>query len=277
MISIIANLLSLNFPPLAIFYSQAVPIEAKERHPLCSMMLVAEAAKGETVAMTRGSCRCPGASHGFGLEKLDADSFPGGRDCWYRFLSIGNKDWETGQAALGRMKEYGAPQIMLKEFSEGEGFLKTTEMVREYTDNCPEVKAEGPCVLIKPLGKLCAGEEPKVIAFLADPDQLSALAGLVHYTNLALDSVLVPFGAGCQCLGIYPFSESERANPRAVIGLTDISARYYLRKPLGKDYLSFTVPFGLFMEMEENAQESFLTRHAWKTLRNNKISTKLPS
>ncbi|MDR3135387.1 MAG: DUF169 domain-containing protein [Deltaproteobacteria bacterium] len=267
MMSKIENLLDLNYPPLAIFYSQEAPIEAKERHPLCSMMLVAEAAKGETVAMTLGSCRCPGASHGFGLERLDADNFPGGRDCWYRFLSIGNKDWETGQMALEKMKEYGAPKIMLKEFSEGEGFLKTTEMVREYTENSPEAKPEGPYVVIKPLNKLSGGEKPKVVAFLADPDQLSALAGIVHYSNQALDSVLIPFGAGCQCLGIYPFSESERANPRAVIGLTDISARYYLRKPLGKDFLSFAVPFSLYEEMEENALESFLTRHAWNTLR----------
>jgi hypothetical protein len=54
--------------------------------------------------------------------------------------------------------------------------------------------------------------------------------------------------------------------PRAVIGLTDISARFYLRKILGKDILSFTVPRSLFEEMEGNVSESFLTRFAWKSM-----------
>ncbi|MDD4356453.1 MAG: hypothetical protein PHN98_04300 [Smithellaceae bacterium] len=46
MSSSIAHALSLRFPPLAIFYAQEPPAEAKERKPLCSMLLVAEAARG---------------------------------------------------------------------------------------------------------------------------------------------------------------------------------------------------------------------------------------
>lgn len=53
----------------------------------------------------------------------------------------------------------------------------------------------------------------------------------------------------------------------AVVGLTDISARFYLRKILDRDILSFTVPFVLFEEMESNVAESFLSRSAWKTIR----------
>jgi hypothetical protein len=48
--------------------------------------------------------------------------------------------------------------------------------------------------------------------------------------------------------------------------LTDISARFYLHKSFGGDILSFTAPFELYEEMEENAPENFLSRFAWKIL-----------
>jgi uncharacterized protein (DUF169 family) len=262
----IEEALSFKFPPLAIFYAKEAPAEAKELHPLCSMLLLTEAVKGATVALTRGSCGCPGASYGFGLEELDPDHFPGGRDCYFRFLSIGNQDWERGRAVIDHLKKGGAPKIMIEEFSEGEGFLKTPELVEEFTGNAPDIRPEGPWVVIKPLENLGEGEKPKVVAFLANPDQLSALVGLVHFSHPGVESVRVPFGAGCQCLGLYPFYESDQYNPRAIIGLMDISARFYLHKSLGGDILSFTVPFELYEEMEANAPESFLSRFAWKTL-----------
>ena len=63
-------------------------------------------------------------------------------------------------------------------------------------------------------------------------------------------------------MGLYPFAEAEKDNPCAIIGLTGISARFYLRKPLGSEIMSFTVPLKMFEEMESNVQESFLTRSA---------------
>jgi hypothetical protein len=104
------------------------------------------------------------------------------------------------------------------------------------------------------------------VAFLANPDQLSALVGLVHFSHPQVDQVKVPFGAGCQCFGAYPFHEAERVAPKAIIGLMDISARFYLDKLLGDEFLSFTVPLSLYQEMESNAAESFLTRFAWQSI-----------
>lgn len=262
----IAQALSLRFPPLAIFYAQQAPAEAKESKPLCSMLLVAQAAKGRTVAMSQGSCGCPGAGEGFGLEPSNPENFPGGRECFLRFLSIGNKDWEHGQTMIQGLTAGGAPRIMLEEFAEGEGFKKTPELVAQYLDELPTPKPEGPYVVIRPLPALTPEEKPKVVTFLVDPDQLSALLVLANFARPGIDNVRVPFGAGCSSLALYPFYEAEQANPRAVIGLTDISARFYLRKILGKDILSFTMPWGLFEEMESNVSESFLTRFAWKSM-----------
>jgi len=51
--------------------------------------------------------------------------------------------------------------------------------------------------------------------------------------------------------------------PPAVVGLTDISARKYVRKRLGAEYLSFAMPWSLYLEMEANVWGSFLERSPW--------------
>ncbi len=51
------------------------------------------------------------------------------------------------------------------------------------------------------------------------------------------------------------------------MGLTDLFARETIRKRLGEDVMTFTVPFNLFQEMEGNVEGSFLQEETWKTLR----------
>lgn len=263
----IAEAVALHYPPLAIFFAQEPPEDGKEAKGICSMIPVSQAAKGETVYFASGSCSCPGAAGGFGLETLDAGRFPGGSECFYRFLSIGNESWEQGREMIEQMKQHGVPKIFIEEFSEGEGFLKTPELTKELSDSVPIAKPEGKYVVIKPLEKLNENETPKVVAFLVNPDQLSALVVLANYARHGRDNVRIPFGAGCMTFGMYVFQEAEQENPKAVVGLTDISPRFYLRKILGGDILSFTVPLTLFEEMESNVAESFLSRSAWKTIR----------
>jgi hypothetical protein len=151
-------------------------------------------------------------------------------------LSVGNKDWEQGRAVLEQLKASGAPKIMIEEFSEGEGFLKTPDMVETFTASVPYTEPEGTCVVIKPLKALRPTENPKVVAFLANPDQLSALVGLVHFSHPQADHVRIPFGAGCQCFGVYLFNEAKQGDPKAIIGLMDISARFYLDKLLAANF-----------------------------------------
>ncbi|MDR1840333.1 MAG: DUF169 domain-containing protein [Holophagales bacterium] len=217
--------------------------------------------------MDSSSCRCHGAANGFGLDDLHMDGFPGGRECFLRFLSIGNQGWEQGEAVIQQLKDAGAPKIMLEEFTEGEGFLKSSDLVATWLESLPRANPGGPWAVIKPLKDIKADETPKAVAFLVDPDQLSALTVLANFPGPGIDRVRIPSGSGCTCFGLYAFHEAEQDFPRAIIGLTDISARFYLSKTLGRDILSFTAPWNLFKEMEANAPESFLTRFAWKSMR----------
>ena len=104
------------------------------------------------------------------------------------------------------------------------------------------------------------------MVFLTDMDQLSALIVLASYGRDSNEAVIVPQAAGCQTIGIYPFDEAKREVPRAVIGLTDISARVHIKRQLKDDVMSFAVPLAMFQEMEANVPGSFLERNTWKEL-----------
>jgi|GEM_PF-1978688 hypothetical protein len=121
--------------------------------------------------------------------------------------------------------------------------------------------------LFKPLTDLDPmREQPQVIVFLADPDQLSALVVLTNYGGHNELNVIVPFVAGCRQIGIFPYREARSERPRAVIGLTDLSARKNLKKQLDRNVLSFAVPWRMFEEMEDNVEGSFLQKETWRAL-----------
>ena len=110
-------------------------------------------------------------------------------------------------------------------------------------------------------------EKPQTIIFFVNPDQLCALVVLANYGRGDNENVIIPYAAGCQTIGIYPYREAKSAKPRAVVGLTDLSARVYIRKQLGDpNLMTFSAPFALFEEMEQNVPGSFLERHTWQSL-----------
>jgi hypothetical protein len=248
-------------PPLALYYAEEIPAGAQSFKPLqpgqgggggwgCAMFLLARAAKGGLVAFSRETCHCPGAAGGMGLGEDPEKQFPGGPEAFLRFLSSGNKHWETGRACGQKMLAEGADREMVEEYLEGEGFKKTPELVLDYLKNLPRIEQEGPVVVVRPLAGLEAGLTPRVVILLADAEQLSALVVLANFARPGLDNVRIPFGAGCQSIGLFPLFEAAQAQPKAVVGLTDISARLYFKKLLGRDLISFALPWSFYQEME---------------------------
>lgn len=53
--------------------------------------------------------------------------------------------------------------------------------------------------------------------------------------------------------------ESQKENPKAVVGLTDITVRPMVET----DMLSFSVPYKMFLDMEESVEGSFLEKPLW--------------
>ncbi len=124
----------------------------------------------------------------------------------------------------------------------------------------PVLKKQARCVVFRPLGDIGpGGEKPDVVVFIADAAQLSALAYMADYEE-AGGRVIMPWGSGCQQIGLLAFHEAESSSPRAVVGLTDPSARVKVKRAFGSGMLTFAVPWQLFLRMEDNVEGSFLFR-----------------
>lgn len=255
----IAQAIQMKYSPVAVVLTNEKPegaLQFQEGKWGCVAAMLNGAAKGKTVVFTRETCGCHGGGAGLGFGNT-YKNFPGGLEY---FLSTGNKEFcntEFGKKIAQKMPD----------LEHGEGYKKNPEVAKKFIDFLPMVDVPTEYVVFKPLEKLSDGETPQVVVFLANPDQLSALVVLANYARETNDNVIVPFGSGCHQIGILPYRESESENPKAVIGLTDIT----VRSKFEKDILSFTIPYKMFLEMEANVKGSFLEKHEWlKVLERNK-------
>ncbi len=264
----IAEALNLKYGPVAIFWTDEKPGGArqfKEGKWGCVMWMLAGAAKGKTAVFSEDTYGCWGGGVGLGFGNQYV-KFPGGTGCFNYFLSTGNDEWEQGKAVANQVEGY-MTKDSLEDFRKGERYVKTPELVDDFVKNLPIMEPPAKYAVFKPLSQVDGKEEkPEIVVFLAPPDQLSALVILANYGRKGNENVIIPYAAGCQTIGIYPFQEARSENPRAVVGLTDISARENLKKQLDRDLFSFAVPWKMFQEMEGDVEGSFLQRRTWKVL-----------
>lgn len=264
----IAKAIRLKSEPVALVWADQKPESAVELAPgkwSCVLFLLAAAAKGKTAAVSRETFGCIGGGVGLGFGD-QYKNFPGGEECFCRFLSCGNAGTQPGESIGRAMADSGAG-AMAEDFLLGERYLKSPEVVRKFVASLPVMDIPARYVVIKPLRDVeAARDDVRSITFLVNPDQLSALVVLANYDGEDNENVIIPFAAGCQSVGICTFREGQRERPRAVVGLVDLSARKNLRRQLGRDVMSFSVPPRMFQRMEENVEGSFFQRETWRSL-----------
>lgn len=269
----IAKALALKYNPVAIILANEKPAKALQFKPGkwgCVMFLFANAARGKTAVFDKQTYGCWGGGVGLGFGNV-YKQFPGGVDCFTRFLSSGNKDWEKGRQVAEELDRSGAKEFV-DDFLEGERYVKNPDLVDQWLrEELPIMEIDSRYVLFKPLSDVDpVTDKPEVVVFVVDADQLSALVVLANYGREGMENVSIPWAAGCQLIGIIPLNEGKKQKPRAVVGLTDLSARKNVRKLLGAEYLTFAVPWKMFLEMESNVEGSFLERPTWKSLKESK-------
>ncbi|HVN77055.1 MAG TPA: DUF169 domain-containing protein [Thermoanaerobaculaceae bacterium] len=260
--SAIARAIRAQYEPVALLFSEELPAGAMQFAEAkwgCVMwLLMAAAAKGKPAAADRNTFGCLGGGTGLGFGNR-YETWPGGIECFYRFLSTGNGPQEESEAP-------GVRRGASSDFVYGERYVKTPDAVRRFVDALPMIDVPTRYVVLKPLSQVADGERPEIVIFLVDPDRLSALVVLANYERGDNENVIMPWGAGCQTIGILAYREARSARPRAVVGLTDLSARKYIAKQLGHNLMTFAVPYTMFQEMEANVPGSFLERDTWRDL-----------
>jgi uncharacterized protein (DUF169 family) len=263
----IAEAIRLQLKPVAVLFSDEKPdgaMQFAEGKWGCVMWLLASAAKGKAAVADRSTFGCIGGGTGIGFGN-QYENWQGGIECFYRFLSTGNEDWAHGRSEAEKFARF-ARREFVEHYLHGERYIKTPELTKRFVAALPIFEVPTRYVVFKPLSEVAADERPEVVVFFVDPDRLSALIVLANYGRGDNDNVTIPWAAGCQSVGIYAYKETRSEKPRAVVGLTDLSARVYIAKQLGPNLMTFAVPFVMLEEMEANVAGSFLERHTWHSL-----------
>jgi uncharacterized protein (DUF169 family) len=225
--------LGLKESPLGIYYTNDKPegVTPKEGISGCMIELLQNARKrGKIVYFDKAHFGCPGGAYYMGFRDLPMPNIK-------YFLSCG---------IPGQM--------------EGERYIKTPELAREYFAKMIPRRAPATYCVFKPIEKFQAEEKPEVVVFFSSPDILSGLFTLTNYALENTDAVYTPFGSGCSTILTYPLKEAEKEQPHAILGMFDVSAR-----PMAeKDFLTFSMPYIIFLKLLENVPGSFLETESWK-------------
>ncbi|NWF91696.1 MAG: DUF169 domain-containing protein [Syntrophaceae bacterium] len=230
--NIFQDALGLKESPLGIYYTNDKPegVTPETGVHVCMIGLLKKARrKRKTVFFDKDHFGCPGGAYYMGFRDMPMPNIE-------YFLSCG---------IAGEM--------------EGERYIKTPELAREFFAKMRPRPAPATYCVFKPIEQFSDGIEPEVVAFFAPPDILSGLFTLTHYALERTDAVLTPFGSGCSAILTYPLKEAEKAEPRAILGMFDVSARPMVEK----DVLTLSMPCSVFLRLLQNVEGSFLETKSW--------------
>jgi uncharacterized protein (DUF169 family) len=228
----IAEAIKLQTQPIAVWRAEEKPQGALTLTPGkwgCTMGLINAAARGQISAASAETVVCRGGRAGLALAPFETGEIE-------YFLSCGSQDPRGS-----------------------EHYKQDPQLALAYIHNLPNVHAIW--TVFAPLSEVPDGV-PEVVIFLANADQLSGLVTLANYDCQNPDSVRVLFGAGCAQCVLYPLDAQQRGVDTCFIGLTDPSARKFMRPEL----LSFSIPYHRFLKMEANVEESFLKTKTWNQI-----------
>jgi hypothetical protein len=222
--------------PIGFYYSHTAEPKALAAIPKehrCIVGDLAKVRKGKTLCFNTQTIGCGGGKRYLGFESKLAPNFE-------YFLS------------------YGIPGKL-----EGERYKKSPEMVKEIMKHQTPSKVPGDTIVFKRWDKMGEEDHPSVVIFFAPPDVLSGLFTLANFDELQPNGVITPFCAGCASIVDYPYKELKSSEPRAVLGMFDVSARPCVPSTV----LTFAVPWPKFVRMVDNVNESFLITKSWNKVR----------
>ena len=250
------------FDPIVIIRTDEKPTDALMPKPGrggCVMSFVAQTiAKRKITAFGRENITCGGVSAGFGWGtgfKTDAD-----REFQATFLSLGLESAKDKDAFLERLSYL--PKPTQEMFMKGERIFCDFETAYENISNRP-LYDEGEYVVFKPIELLEEGEVPDVAVFTLNTMELSAVLQLNGSFRCENTHILTPQASACQAIGTITFQQAESDNPVPVLSPIDFAARAHMRRLIPDEYMNLSMPWKLFMKLEELSKNSVFQTHFW--------------
>lgn len=145
---------------------------------------------------------------------------------------------------------------------EGECYCDSPDNLRRIFEYVDPVPAPGRFCVFKPLKDFKPDETPELVTFFARPESLSGLHQLAFFVTNDPEVVASPWSAACGGLIVWPMHYKAKGKNKAVLGGWDPSARKFFKT----DEISFTIPFGMFIDMVNRYKESFLVKKTWGTV-----------
>ena len=258
----IAKELKGQFDPIVLIKTDERPEDALGPKPGrggCVMSFIAQTiATRKTTVFGRENITCGGVSTGFGWGtgfKTDAD-----REFQATFLSLGLESAKDKDAFLERLSYL--PKPTQEMFKKGERIFCDFETAYENITNRPYYD-EGEYVVFKPIEAVEDDEVPDVVIFTLNTMELSAVLQLNGSFRAKNTHIMTPQASACQAIGSITFQQAESDDPVPVLSPLDFAARAHMRRLIPDEYMNLSMPWKLFLKLEELSKNSVFQTHFW--------------
>lgn len=255
------------FDPIVLIKTDEKPKDAlmpKAGRGGCVMSLVAQAiAKRKITAFGRENITCGGVSAGFGWGtgfKTDKD-----REFQATFLSLGLDSAKDKDAFLERLSYL--PKPTQEMFKKGERIFCDFDIAYENIKNRP-LYDEGEYVVFKPIEFLKEDEIPDSVVFTLNTMELSAMLQLNSSFRVESAHIMTPQASACQAIGAFTFEQKDSDNPVPVLSPIDFAARAHMRRLIPDEYMNLSMPWNLFLKLDEISKNSVFQTHFWEDFGN---------
>jgi len=257
-----------NLPPVAIVWSNTIPVDSlqfKKGKFGCVLYLFAEAVlHGKIAGGNRESIACEGGRAALGLG-VGFDASEELLDRYAAVFSKGIKSTSKLEAYQARME--AAPKSWASLYEYGERRHCNAELAKNWIlKELPRYDISYEYVLFKPLNLTNPDEDIRAVIFPVSVVELAGLVTLVGSVIQGTDPVRVPQGADCNSIAAFAYQEAESTSPRAVLGMLGVEGREMMHRRFNDHILTLTLPIQLFYRVEQEASDCIFQTPSWKSL-----------
>ena len=154
------------------------------------------------------------------------------------------------------------PERTQEMFKKGERIYSDFDTAYEHIKNRPFYD-EGQYVIFKPIELLEEGEIPDSVVFTLNTMELSAVLQLNGSFRSNSAYVMTPQASACQAIGAFTFEQNDSDDPVPVLSPLDFAARAHVRRMIPDEYMNLSMPWKLFLKLEELSKKSVFQTHFW--------------